>query len=475
MKKRSIRRMLFSMLGGLLGGMLLFYFVAAYSNYRTIQKLNEITEEQLYYDSYEERLDILQDSVTAYFNQSEEIEKEELLTYCKEFENYVYRLTENFSHPQFLDNKYIVQEYLDTVRTFLGETGITENAKYFEHYNRSMELYRMVKESYGTTAAFAREIIIERLQDNSRSWREKENLLCMSGILVCILAFFWGRKFVNDISKPLIALTECSKQIGKRKIEEMAFFKTEETICRETAVLSEAFQNMAITIQKQMEELKEKMEVSQRVHQLEMENVQTKMNLMQSLISPHFLFNCLGTLTSLAFIEGAAKTEECSIQLAQFFRVFLDRIGKTVTIKEEVEHTFQYIEIQKLRFGKRVSFNMKCVSECENRKIPALILQPLVENALIHGMKNMKAGGKIDIFIYQGMKKETVIEVRDNGEGIAKEIGKELEQNMEKTFDTKKGIGLRSVCWRLDYFFGKPISFHLFPLGPGTCVEIRLP
>lgn len=462
--------------------MLLFHCLTVYSNYRTIRELNKIAESQLSYDSYPNMLDTLQDCVTAYFNQSEKIEADDIQTLCKEFRDGSTKLADDFSHPQFTDHVYIVQSYLDSVQDFLdyGQEGSTQEQ--FKFYNETMRLYRVTSESYKTTSSFEREIVAQKIHDSSVRWRRKENIIFILGTFICIFAFWKARKFVDLISQPIMALTDRAYQIMLKNYENTGQTGSWKNICRETALLTQAFDGMSETICRQMEELQEKIVVSQRLHKLEIENMQTKMSLnqtevslMQSLISPHFLFNCLSTLTSLAFIEEARQTEECSIQLAKFLRKFLDHIGKTITMEEEVEHVNQYIEIQKLRFSKRITFLVECEKACRSREIPAIVLQPLVENALSHGLRNCRQNGVIQIEIYQ--KKQTMImEVRDNGEGISQEKIAQIEADLKKPFESgEKGIGLRSVAYRLNYFFDGQAAIHLKSLEQGTSVMIEIP
>lgn len=482
MRERSIRQMMLYIIGGVLTAMMLFHIAAAYSNSRTIRELNEVVEFQLFYDSYESMLDTLQEAVTDYFNQSEKVTDTGIETLCLEFKEYSAKLTEQFSHPQFVDNMYIAQSYLEAVQTFLERGREGSAAEQFSYYNQTVKLHRIVLDSYETTQAFEREIITGQIHKSSADWREREKILSVLGILVCIIAFWRGKKFVDRISKPIIVLTEETRQIMRKNYEKIQKHPQIKSRCRETTLLWEAFYEMTGTIRQQMEELQEKIIVSQKLHKLEVENMQTKMSLnqtemclMQSLISPHFLFNCLSTLTSLAFIEEAHQTEECSIQLAKFLRKFLDHIGKTITIREEVEHIRQYIEIQKLRFSKRISFQVECEPACEEKKIPALVLQPLVENALSHGLKNCRNGGTVEILISKKEEKIT-LEVRDNGDGIRQEKIRQIETDMGKPFESgEKGIGLRSTAYRLRYSLGEDAVIHIRNRERGTSVVIEIP
>ncbi len=463
--------------------MLLFQLLAAYSNNRTITQLNETLELQLFYDSYKETIETLQEAVTAYFNHSDKITAEEVKQFCTQIKESSLQLQAAFDHPQFTDHVYIAGSYLESIAVLLEQMKTADTEEQFQYYSETMERYRMTLASYETLQPFEKEIITESIHESSKEWRRKEEIFLILGALVCAAGFWKGKKFVDDISAPIISLTEKVRQMMVRNYGELEEKKLLKTRCAETALLTEAFYEMAGTIRQQMDELQEKITVSQKLHKLEMENMQTKVSLnqaqiclMQSLISPHFLFNCLSTLTSLAFIEEAHKTEEYSLQLAKFLRTFLDHIGKTISIREEVEHTKEYIKIQQLRFGKRISFEVICDAECAEQEIPALILQPLVENALAHGLKNCRSGGLIQIHIRKIQNQEMEIEVRDNGEGISEEKIKQIERELKQPFESgKKGIGLRSIAYRLNDFFDNRSTISLEAQTKGMAAKIRIP
>ena len=128
-----------------------------------------------------------------------------------------------------------------------------------------------------------------------------------------------------------------------------------------------------------------------------------------------------------------------------------------------------------MRFNKRIAFEVVCSENCMKKEIPAIILQPLVENALSHGLKNCRQGGKVQVQIFQEGE-DVVMEVADNGEGISQEQIVRIEEKMKKPFDTgERGIGLRSVAYRLNYLFGDRASLHLRSREHRTATTIRVP
>lgn len=312
-------------------------------------------------------------------------------------------LTDIFPDPQFQDNYYIVQSYLETVDSFLqldleDPTMLDEQ---FQSYQDAVRKYEIVSESYQTMAEPEQKIITERMDSYLNDWQKKESIFLILGIAVCAVAFFMGKRLTDHLTFPITALTERVNRIVQQNAGHPAAALHRFERCRETEILTNAFDQMMETIEKQMDELKEKIVIARKLHTLEIEHMQTKivlcrteMSLMQSMLSPHFLFNALTTMSSLAVIEEAPQTEEYSISLAKYLRKFLDFVGKTVAVSEELELLDQYIGIQKLRCGKRIDFEIFCEENCRDRKIPALILQPLVENSLSHGLKDCRQGGK---------------------------------------------------------------------------------
>ncbi|MDO4274473.1 MAG: histidine kinase [Eubacteriales bacterium] len=482
MKNQSIRRKMIYIIGGILGTMIVFYMVTVYLNYQTVKNLNHILNVQLSYDSYQSKADKLQETVTGYFNHSGMITAESLEAEKTQFLQYVRQLTTDFPHAQMVDNYYIVQSYLEAVDDFMRARKENPEDTAFPYYSQTMSWYRLVLESYETTGSIEHQLISESIHNNSRDWYKQQQFLLLLGILVCIIVFFQGARFVDNLSRPIIELTERVRMATENNFKESQQGEFVPDTCRETVILTHAFEEMISVIRRQMDELLEKIRVTKELHQLEMEHMQTKvalkqteMSLLQSLISPHFLFNCLSTLSSLAFIEKAERTEECSIQLADYLRTFLDRIGKSVTIQEEVEHTEAYLDLQRIRFGDRVGFTVQCEEACSEKKIPALLLQPLIENSLSHGLKNHSGHGSVEVNIYE-KNKQTVIEVKDNGEGVDQETLYEIEREMYRPFESgERGIGLRSVAYRLKEFFDGRAEISLEGMDKGLKVMIDLP
>ncbi|MNV65596.1 Sensor histidine kinase YpdA [compost metagenome] len=197
---------------------------------------------------------------------------------------------------------------------------------------------------------------------------------------------------------------------------------------------------------------------------------------LQSQINPHFLFNTLNVLSRLALLEGADKTSDLIISMSNLLRYSLQRLDTPVTLQEEITHIKEYAAIQQARFRERIRFELDADPAVLQVEIPALTLQPLVENAYHHGVANMESGAVISLKV---LKAETgvLIEISDNGAGIPEETLQAI-MRLEASSDSGKstGLGTRNVLKRLQLFYGEDDLVQIRSgLGQGTTITIRIP
>ncbi|WP_308990577.1 histidine kinase [Mariniflexile litorale] len=143
-------------------------------------------------------------------------------------------------------------------------------------------------------------------------------------------------------------------------------------------------------------------------------NAQAEVNLLQSQINPHFLYNALNSIASLAQTDGV-KTEKMALSLSDLFKYTINRKGeKESTLKDEVEMVKNYLDVEQIRFGDRLNFNIEVDKAIENMKIPMFLIQPLIENAIKHGISKTQNSGCISLIIKK-VEDNIVIKVKDNG------------------------------------------------------------
>ncbi|MCH5192763.1 MAG: histidine kinase [Oscillospiraceae bacterium] len=194
-----------------------------------------------------------------------------------------------------------------------------------------------------------------------------------------------------------------------------------------------------------------------------------------SQINPHFLYNTLETIRMKAYCNNDKETADLVKKLGKFMRRCLEVKDGMVTLESELEFTRSYLELQSARFGDRVSYSIYCEVD-RNYKVLPLIIQPIVENAVVHGVEGSKSNGRISIKVrYSG--ENVSIDVSDNGQGITPERMKELLQKLEKN-DTSSGksIGLTNVNKRIKMYHGEEYGLSVKTVqGRGTTISVTLP
>jgi sensor histidine kinase YesM len=203
--------------------------------------------------------------------------------------------------------------------------------------------------------------------------------------------------------------------------------------------------------------LKEKELNEERLTRLK---VKAELEALQAKINPHFLFNTLNSIASL--ISENPKAAESTVEkLSELFRYTLKDADKsTVTLSEELEIVRTYLEIEKVRFGDRLKYTINYDGSIMDLKIPALLIQPLVENSIKHGIAKDIQGGTILVDV-QKIENKCRILVQDNGEGF-------------QTTNTENGFGLRSIQERLNYMYADKAGLEIIQNNP-TQIVITIP
>ena len=196
--------------------------------------------------------------------------------------------------------------------------------------------------------------------------------------------------------------------------------------------------------------------------------------ILQSRANPHFLFNTLNMISSLARIENADQSAELMEITASFLRYNLDNISKTVTLKQEMENLKDYVAIQEYRYGGRYKYDFAVNDNCLEFKMPCMALQPLVENAIQHGIAMKLSGGRVWISAY-AMSSRVFLEVRDNGTGMTERQIEEVYNDFYENNRSTTHIGLCNIYQRLKLFYQDDVQFVLSNMDPGLEIAISLP
>ena len=212
----------------------------------------------------------------------------------------------------------------------------------------------------------------------------------------------------------------------------------------------------------------------------EQENLKkAELRALQAQINPHFLYNTLDTIIWMAESKKNDQVIEIVSALSKFFRISLSKGRDWITISEEIERTRSYLTIQKIRYRDILDFKIELDEAAAQYTILKLILQPLVENALYHGIKNKRKGGTIRVRAKMKTDDEIVLEVEDNGIGFMPEKLAQLEAELKDEsgeIRMENGFGIGNVNKRIGLYYGKQYGLSVkSEYNTGTLVRLVIP
>nr|WP_325303916.1 histidine kinase [uncultured Dysosmobacter sp.] len=231
--------------------------------------------------------------------------------------------------------------------------------------------------------------------------------------------------------------------------------------------LSRSIQSMVSTLRHLMDDIMEQ----------EAQKRRSELDVLQSQINPHFLYN---TLDSVVWMTENGRTEDAVVMLtalARFFRISLSRGSNIIPLADELEHARHYLTIQKMRYKNKFSAQISAEDGVESLYTIKLIIQPILENAIYHGMAYADGDGEIQIHAFREGE-DVLIEVTDNGPGMPEELVEQLLSPNGPAVSGAKGsgIGFRNVHQRIQLTFGPDYGLTILSEPDnGTTVRIRLP
>ncbi|MBT9775662.1 hypothetical protein GPL15_03935 [Clostridium sp. MCC353] len=216
--------------------------------------------------------------------------------------------------------------------------------------------------------------------------------------------------------------------------------------------------------------------------ELEVKAIQFEYNALQSYINPHFLYNTLETISSMAKLQGEREISDATCLLGDLLREGIRPEETMFSLEEEISYIKKYLEIQKLNMGERLTIIFDIAPELYSAKVPKLILQPIVENAIMHGLEDIIGCGVIKIRA-EKLNGDIRITISDNGKGIPQEKLEEINDgDIEKTENIMENgkashihIGIKSVQKRIQILYGKEYGVKVVSGNKGTKVDITIP
>ncbi|MFL0248129.1 sensor histidine kinase [Candidatus Clostridium stratigraminis] len=283
-------------------------------------------------------------------------------------------------------------------------------------------------------------------------------IILFLGILFIVIIFII---ISAKITNPIKQLDESMKLVEEGYLDVKVDIKGD----KEVVHLSRSFNLMIANIKQLMHQIVIEQESKRK----------SELDALQAQINPHFLYN---TLDSIVWMAENGKSQDVITMvtsLARLFRISISRGKNIITVREELEHARNYLIIQKIRYKSKFNFSIEAVDEVLQYKTLKLIIQPIIENALYHGIEYMVEEGFIKIRAKK-VEEKLLFEIKDNGLGMKAEV---LENILSYTANTKgggSGVGVKNVHERIQLTFGKEYGLEIeSELEEGTTVRIYLP
>ena len=356
----------------------------------------------------------------------------------------------------------------------LGE-GETEASYYYdikEEYNDDgdhliLNTFKLDK-SFNNTFQVLVNVPVDIITMESRSVVEKSILIILFAILCSIFVIlYFSKNFSNRIKTLRNEMHKVVK--GNFNIKKSIGGNDE---------ISEVYDDLYImmeSINKLIDEVyirkiqQEKLMVKQK---------EAEFKMLASQINPHFLYNTLETIRMRAFCNGDRELAGIVKKLGKIMRRNLEVSNENVPFESELELVKNYLEIQELRFKGKVEHEFNIEVDANKYKILPLLLQPIVENAFVHGLEGMKEKGKITVSAFEDLG-YLIVEISDNGCGITKERLEFINNNLGKVNKKENGhqsIGMGNINERIKIFYGNEYGIYVFSeLNIGTKVVLILP
>lgn len=376
---------------------------------------------------------------------------------------------ENITESQ--DNRDRLQDirkYLDSLQVYVAR--IDENMAEGNLYEENMEIWgndvqivtTLVRDEISQYTYYEIQGIQKSRDDYQKfyTWMLRFCLIALAGVVVAVGIMSY--LIPLSITRPFKELSQVTDEIAKGNLSVRANVNT--------GVEATALSNSMNTMIDKINELLEQVTTEQtRLRKAEFE-------LLQAQINPHFLYNTLDAIIWLAEAGEQKRVVGMVRNLSDFFRTSLNQ-GKDInSIKEEMLHVKSYLEIQHVRYQDILSYDIEVPESLYIYSIPKITIQPLVENALYHGIKNKRGMGHISIRGQAG-KKDFTITVTDDGIGIDETRLRQVQSGIQnKVLTGKDFYGLYNVCERIRLNFGEEYGIFIESVyGEGTSVRVILP
>ncbi|PTV98775.1 histidine kinase/DNA gyrase B/HSP90-like ATPase [Halanaerobium saccharolyticum] len=280
-------------------------------------------------------------------------------------------------------------------------------------------------------------------------------------LIIFLLAVFLSYIFTRSISDPLNNLVEAMNQVEEGNLE----VQIDDQAQDELAAASSNFNQMVVELKELVEDVKEN---EKQKNDLEFKALQAQIN-------PHFLSNILNTARLLADMQNADNLENFLSSVINLLHLSMNNKEDFITVAKEVEYLKSYLNIQQFRLHNKFEVKFEIEENLMNYKIPRFLLQPVVENSIIHGISGKSGQGLIEIKGFT-QNEQVIFTITDDGIGMTEQEIKDLLSENKMNKGQFSGIGINNVKERIELYFGREYGIEIESLkGYFTTVKIILP
>jgi len=441
----------------------------------------QVTDTLYALNDMSDRIDLMGTSLGSFADTRDRNYVDVIYNNLQDFEDELSAIMENpFDTESSLYLKNIsalyYQNYVSATENLIWAVRATHTEEALRSYDQATQISdymnRYTERTIDRQMALSQELNQEIKERSDAILKNYTFLLIWMMTFIGFVIYANGGNLVKNISKLHKAAEEVSQ--GNFDIPEVQVESNDEL-----GILSQAFNRFIGNTRELIVRIKESANLEIQLHRekadrLEMEALlkQAELQSLQAQINPHFLFNTMNVIAKTAIIEDADQTCTLIETVSDMFRYNLRKMDSRTTIGEEIENVNNYFYIQKTRFGDRITYEVDIDHELMEIDIPNLSIQPLIENAFIHGIEHMEQGGHISVVGRFG--ELCTITVKDNGAGILEsDLNRIRRGEAAPSAGHTTGIGLANVKRRLDLFFNQTDVLKInSEQGDGTTIVI---
>ena len=448
---------------------------------QALEKINSVFSSNISLNELSDSLNKTHQGLTGFLETKGTDDFELYFASSMEVERMSRRLSSNVTDNSMKLSERDISNMLDTYLKTADEAVTAKRGRKIDEYTAKYEECSKIRDYLNT---YIYSVNNEQFRTNSETYTALVNSLryteLMSMLIFAVASVMNVLLIIvltNTITRPLTRLSAKAEEISNgnpEDVEPLEVYSDDEV-----GKVTKAFNGMLGSIKDYIARIRTQLitqsEMKEKNLLMETHLKDAQLKYLQSQINPHFLFNTLNAGAQLAMMEGADRTVEYIRNMADFFRYNVKKSSETVKLSEELELVDSYMYILNVRFAGEIIFEKDIDESLLNVTVPSMIIQPLVENSIKYGIKDLEPGeGKITLSVFREGNC-CCIRVSDNGIGTDEEIIEKIMNHEKKPSETR-GVGITNVMSRLDLYYNNKEVFEMKSReNDGTHVTIKIP